>query len=86
MEGNGIGRNLGFSKLDGKQWNRKEPGNFKNRWKKMKLEGTWKCQNKMERNVIERNLKITKIDETKWNWKEPGNLRNSWKEIELEGA
>ena len=53
----------------------------------MKLEGTWKCQNKMERNVIERNLKITKIDETKWNWKEPGNLRNSWKKkIELEGA
>ena len=44
MEGNGIERNLEISKIDGRKWNWKEPGNLKNRLKEMELEGTWKSQ------------------------------------------
>ena len=76
MEGNGIGRNLDISKIDGKKWNRKEPGilnildgrkwNWKEpgilkiKWKAMESEGTWKFQKSMEENEIGRNLEMSK--------------------------
>ena len=54
MKGNGIGMNLEISKIDGRKWNWKEPGNLKNkwkepgnlknRWKEMEFEEAWKSQ------------------------------------------
>ena len=86
MEGTRTGRNLEISKIDGRKWNWKAPGNLKKRWKELELEGTWKSQKEMERNGIGRNLEISILDGRKWNWKEAGNLKNEWKEMELEGT
>ena len=86
MERNGTGRNLEFSKINRKKWNWKKPGNLKNRWKEMELEGTWKSQYQMEGDGTRRKLEILKIDGKKWNWKEPGILNIRWKEMELEGS
>ena len=79
MEGNGIGRNLEISILDGRKWNWKEPGNLNIRWKEkeMELEGTQKSQKQMEGTGTGRNLEISKIDGKKWNWKEPAKMKNT---------
>ena len=50
MERNGTVRNLENLKIDGKKWNKKEPGNL------------WKSQYQMEGNGTVRNLENLKID------------------------
>ena len=44
MERNGIERNLKITKIDETKWNWKEPGNLRNSWKEIELEGAWKSQ------------------------------------------
>ena len=49
MEGDGVGRNLQKSKLEGRRWSGKEPAKIKTRWKKMNLVFMRKISNLMIR-------------------------------------
>ena len=77
MEGNETGRNQEISRIDGKNWNWREPRNHKYRQNGIELEGAWISQYMVERNGTERNLDILKIDGKKWNWKEPAKMKNT---------